>query len=249
MALEKLVICDIDGCLSKGRNVPFDLGGLVRLRGLIDALRAHRIGFTLCTGRPRPYVEALAQVLNVTLPTICEGGCLVFYPVSGDIRSLASVDVVKGVHALRNVFSENPVLLQGLEFEVGKESSVSLTSDTFAKLSHEEKKTVMTSIRAGVPPLALSWTYSSSAIDITPSGIDKASGVDVLLAELGMENKANVWGIGDGQNDVPFLREVGHCACPANAVEDIKAMAEIIAGKSFLAGTLELIRKIIEFET
>ena len=85
---KKIIFCDIDGCLNEGKNIPFDLGVLGEINALIPDLSARGIGFTLCTGRPQPYAEAVAQLLGSDLPLVCEGGAMVYVPERDEYRAI-----------------------------------------------------------------------------------------------------------------------------------------------------------------
>src|SRR5436190_1426021 len=85
----RLIVADIDGCLSKGSANPIPLRLIKRL---VDANeRSHSDpdvpAVTFCTGRPQPYVECLVQSTAGYMPALCEGGTVFFEPVKYEITT------------------------------------------------------------------------------------------------------------------------------------------------------------------
>jgi hydroxymethylpyrimidine pyrophosphatase-like HAD family hydrolase len=96
--------------------------------------------------------------------------------------------------------------------------------------------------------LVASITRSASAVDITPTGIDKAAGVRWLLDVLeGVfpVKLANVAGVGDSVGDVPFLRIVGFSAAPANASEHVKSVVDYCSSWADGQGVADIIRHCV----
>ncbi len=71
----KLFITDIDGCLTTPFETP-DWELLSQIRRLNEQSKHDMAvpGLTICSGRPMPYVEAVAQWLGVRHPTVFESG-------------------------------------------------------------------------------------------------------------------------------------------------------------------------------
>jgi hydroxymethylpyrimidine pyrophosphatase-like HAD family hydrolase len=84
-------------------------------------------------------------------------------------------------------------------------------------------------------------THSKSAVDITPKGIDKASGVRFLSERTGIPLD-EMLGIGDTQGDLPMLKIVGLPAAPSNASDDVRAAAKYIASLPGPSGVAEILR-------
>ena len=80
--LIRVIILDIDGCLNTGVHAPYDLEAIRTLRDLNADGRTSDTTpqLTLCSGRPQPYVAAMAQFLHLDLPALCEHGGLLFSP-------------------------------------------------------------------------------------------------------------------------------------------------------------------------
>lgn len=62
---------------------------------------------------------------------------------------------------------------------------------------------------------------------VLPRGVDKASGLLRALDLLGISPERAA-AAGDGENDVPMLRVAGHAIAVANAVDELKAIADVV---------------------
>ncbi len=56
--------------------------------------------------------------------------------------------------------------------------------------------------------LGLDVAFNRESVMVLPSGVDKGTGLTAALSRLGIE-PAEVVGIGDAENDLPFLRLCG----------------------------------------
>lgn len=62
-------------------------------------------------------------------------------------------------------------------------------------------------------------------LDLSPMGVSKASGLDYVVAELGLTS-ADVLAVGDGRNDIEMLRWAGRGVAMGQAVEEVRAAAD-----------------------
>lgn len=79
---------------------------------------------------------------------------------------------------------------------------------------------------------------------ILPPGIDKASGMNEALRELGV-SRHNLVAIGNAENDLPLLASAEHAVVVSNAHESIKQAADRVTEGEYCAGFLELARDLI----
>ena len=63
--MRKPFICDVDGCLVPPRGHKWDFRSLAVLA---DRIGEREFTFTLCSGRPATFMEALARQLTITSP-------------------------------------------------------------------------------------------------------------------------------------------------------------------------------------
>ncbi|HEY3522554.1 MAG TPA: hypothetical protein VGK63_02530, partial [Candidatus Limnocylindrales bacterium] len=72
----RLVLADVDGCLTAGEGRPIDLGVLASIAATNASSRDDDAvpAVALCTGRPAPYVEVLVQEIAAYRPSLFENG-------------------------------------------------------------------------------------------------------------------------------------------------------------------------------
>ena len=69
---------------------------------------------------------------------------------------------------------------------------------------------------------------STEALEIVPTGVNKAAGLARVAEILGIPREETI-AIGDGENDISMLRWAGLGIAMANAPENVKAAADVIA--------------------
>src|SRR5439155_2791937 len=92
--------------------------------------------------------------------------------------------------------------------------------------------------------LELQVIFNKGAVMILPSGVNKATGLEKALLELGL-SPHNVVGIGDAENDHAFL---GLCECSVaveNALDTLKERVDWVTHEGHGDGTVELVQALI----
>ncbi|HEU0173243.1 MAG TPA: HAD family hydrolase [Blastocatellia bacterium] len=226
----KIIFSDNEGCLIPGKGLPFDNSALHALQGKLEELS--NIGFSLCTGRSVPYVEAMTQALGLSrssVPCVCEGGSVIYSPATDRWESLA--EPVDRAMIIK--------LLDGLHYreEVGKKVCFSVypepgttVADIYARL-----------LESDLPQVTI--TKSIAAVDLTPHGVDKAFGLRKVCERLGIPLN-QVAAIGDSWNDLPMLRLAGFSACPKNAVAEVKDVVDYVSPYESTLGVLDFLHHI-----
>lgn len=79
---------------------------------------------------------------------------------------------------------------------------------------------------------------------ILPPGIDKASGMNEALRELGV-SRHNLVAIGNAENDLPMLAWAEHAVVVSNAAGSIRQVADRVTDGAYCDGFLELSRELI----
>ena len=72
------------------------------------------------------------------------------------------------------------------------------------------------------------FTSSPEALEIVPPGVNKATGLARVAELLGIPREETI-AIGDGENDISMLRWAGLGIAMANAPDNVKAAADVIA--------------------
>ncbi|MEO0827810.1 MAG: HAD family hydrolase [Cyanobacteria bacterium J06639_16] len=83
------------------------------------------------------------------------------------------------------------------------------------------------------------------SVMVLPTGVSKATGLQVALAELGLEAR-EVAGIGDAENDLDLLKSCGLAVAVNNALPELKAIADKVTTQSRGAGVQELVDWILD---
>lgn len=183
-------------------------------------------------------MEAIAQVTGIADWTICENGAYIYHPLSDDIHYNPAI--TDKTRAALLVFAQK--LYQEpyrslCRLELGKEICISLNpigisiTDLFERLKQE------------IDTELLYLNHSTTAVDITPKGVNKASGLQ-LLAQHQACNVADFIGIGDTAGDLPFMELCGYTAAPANATEVVKAMVNYLSPYENTEGIIDILVKI-----
>lgn len=243
----KLVVSDIEGCLTINKKQPIDTGMLTRIHAYCElARRGEKPPLVICTGRPQPYAEAIIQTLDAffpNFPSIVENGCFLYDPVEDVIIPNPAIEgKEKNLRKIRTFLEETLIAKKLAKVELGKELCISLNA--FLGMSIEELFKLTLKILPKELKRLVFITHSSSAVDITPKGVNKASGLEFLSQRTGIEY-AEMVGIGDTAGDLPMLEKVGHPACPANAKKEVidlvKKRDGYIAKKPNTAGVWEIL--------
>lgn len=222
-----LICCDNEGCVVDAKGAAFDLPALNDLRG---AIADSGLRFSICTGRGVPYVEAMVQVLDLVdsrTPCVCEGGGMLYHPGSDRYETL--VDPVDA-DLIRRLLPAGCY-----REELGKVTAYTVYPEPGHTVT--QLYDLITAGAVGGVEIA----KSIAAVDVTPKGVDKAFGVAQVLDRVQVD-AAQVLAIGDSWNDLPMMHAAGLSACPANAVPEIKAIADYVSPFAATRGVADIMR-------
>lgn len=93
--------------------------------------------------------------------------------------------------------------------------------------------------------LELQVIFNKGAVMVLPSGVNKATGLQAALAELGL-SPHNAVGIGDAENDHAFLSLCECAVAVANALPMLRERADWVTTQDHGAGVAELIDRLLE---
>lgn len=222
-----LVCCDNEGCVVDAKGRRFDLPAL---RDLADEIATFSGTFTICTGRAVPYVEAMVQVLDLVdaaTPCVCEGGAVFYLPREDRHEVIAGR--VDG-DAVRALLPEG-----SYRDELGKVACYTAYPEPGYTVDQ-----LYTYVMAG-GLTGVEVNRSFAAVDVTPEGVDKMSGIAALLDRIGA-NWSDVLAIGDSWNDLPMLGAARLSACPANAAPEVKAAVDYVSPLPATRGVADILR-------
>ncbi|MBV9101688.1 MAG: HAD family phosphatase [Candidatus Dormibacteraeota bacterium] len=92
--------------------------------------------------------------------------------------------------------------------------------------------------------LDLQLSINRDSLMILPPGVDKAAGLRVALDELG-ETAAATVAVGDGENDLSLLTCAGVAVAVENAVDPLKAIADVVLEEPGMAGIRDLCASLV----
>ncbi|NGP87792.1 HAD hydrolase family protein [Fodinibius halophilus] len=240
----KLFISDIDGCISEPFTTP-DWDLLAQVRRLNEQSRQDMAvpPLTLCSGRPMPYVEAVAQWLHVDLPCVFESGG-VYELENNRVEFLSSFDeeAEKQIRDLKNwldqeIIPQYPDMV--IEFTKKMDAGI-IHLDT--EIIDELCPLFEEYVEEHYPRFEVHKTEIS--INIILKNNNKGAGI-TRLCELIDVKPEEVAYIGDSSGDIPGLGVVGHGFAPQNAADIVKDKAEVLDA-SVTDAVLMAYRRIIQ---
>jgi HAD superfamily hydrolase (TIGR01484 family) len=230
----KIVLCDIDGCLTEGKNIPLVLENLSAIK---ETLKNKEEQIALCTGRPQPYVELFCQVLDIKLPCICENGSYLYMPKTDtiEVNPIISKKHLEKLYIIKNKII--PLIMKNIPYKFEPCKDYSLSINTTKPINN-----LFESIKQKIDNKDIEITYSSSAIDISVKGINKGAAMELLRKKI---NITKFIGIGDSVADISFLEKCDYAFSPDNAHLDVKSISDITSEYSYSKGVLDIVSNIM----
>ncbi len=228
----RLVASDVEGCITPALRTKLNLYGTCliqsyseavnRTAGKEDALPP----IILVTGRAASYTELVYQATGAfgngfNIPSVTENGAVFYDPNKKKVIGYHPM-VAQNAEKLEEVSDFVDKLLAdenlNMEKEAGKEVCISLNPKQMSTRSLA-KQINERFVEAKLDKY-VNITYSETAVDITPAGVNKRTALEYLFSELGIDPQ-QVLGIGDSAGDVSWLNYVGIPAAPENATKDL----------------------------
>lgn len=242
----KWIITDLDGCINPEESVPWNLelfGEFARRVRQAAAGEGTLAPITLCTGRPQPYVEVLMKMLDVQAPAICENGAVLYSLHDNWARYGPGVteDKILGLRQVRG-FVETALLPEYSQclIQFGKEAQLSVYSEDPGVFPEMKARIEEFTQGNGGPELVIN--ASPCYLNISLAGVDKGSTLKVLLEDLGVTREETA-GCGDSEGDLPLRNSVGFFACPSNAQDCLKDVADYVSPYPDIAGMLDILER------
>lgn len=198
----RVLACDYDGTLATD-GVCSD----ATIEAL-ESVAAVGIRLVLVTGRTREELEAVFDRDSLFEAIVVENGGVVIDPATGEEQLLAPRFPVALIEEFRRV-GVSPLVVGRIL------CSTSVT---------QEPKLAAAIARLGIDRQIVRNRNSAMAI---PPGISKRVGIEAALRSLGEPPRATV-AVGDGENDVAMFAGAGVSVAVANAVDVLKARADVV---------------------
>lgn len=240
----RLIVTDIDGCLTAGEGQPWLYPLFQTVTNLNQRARRGEAvpAITLCTGRPTAYVEGVMQAIDGFLPAVCEHGAMLYVPAGHRFLRHPTLDeTARTALAEIKTVLEREVVETGLGyFQPGKEASLTLFPTGpigMTSLEPLHNRLVELIARTGAP---YEVTDTFSCVNLVPRGLNKGQGVR-WLAEVTSIPLAQMAGIGDSDSDLTFLQLVSTSAAPANATPTVREAVDYVSPYSNGEGFLDIL--------
>jgi len=246
----RVILSDIEGCITPGKGYFLDHESISKISkyNMESEKNLNLPPLTLITGRPQPYVEALLQMIGGFTPSICENGAIIYFPKEDFIKINPEIkkDAINALTKIKNELIQELVLKRRARIEPGKEICISLNpTETIPKKYYQKLGELYSEVSniISTKKRFVNITRSKSAVDITPYGIDKYSGLKVLSSILDVDI-AHIVGIGDSEGDLSFLKHIGHATCPNNAIDEVKIISKFVSNYPHAEGVCDIIYQI-----
>ncbi len=215
----RALACDYDGTIATdGVVAPSTLEALERVR------RSGRL-LLLVTGRTEPQLEDVFRRWDLFDRIVLENGALLLDPAAGADRLLCAPVSSRLLAALSR---------RGVDpLAVGR--AVCATQVRHLDAVREA------ALDSGLP---LDVVINRGGVVVLPAGVSKASGLRTALRELGEPASACV-AVGDAENDLPMLVAAGCGVAVANALDELKAVADVVMSKPNGSGIAELAGRLV----
>lgn len=179
----------------------------------------------LVTGRQLGDLLEIFPEVHLFDSVVAENGAVLYWPSNRQTRSLADRPPESFVKMLR----ERGVrpLAAGRSIVATVQQHRGVVSRTIAEMG-----------------LDLAIIFNRESLMVLPRGVNKATGLKVILDDLGVPARS-VIGIGDAENDDAFLEMCGVYVAVANAIPAIRQAADVVTRRDHGAGVVELIDKVL----
>lgn len=240
----KLFVTDLDGCISHPFKTPkWDKINKIREINLQSRTDETVPPLTICTGRPYPYAEAVAQWLDVRLPFVFESAALYIWEGNKIETALSSHDgVLDPIHNMKR-WIQNELLnsFPTAQFEFAKMMDAGIVCPDKAVV--EEMYPMMKKkVETDHPELEIHTTDVS--VNILMPGNNKLQGMKLLAEKVGVELHEIAY-IGDSGGDIPALEKVRLPYSPSNATAAVKKVTHNLETETTDA-VLEAYLQVIE---
>ena len=198
----RVLACDFDGTLAT-EGVCSE--ATVEALGRVAATGIHLV---LVTGRTREELEDVFDPGSLFEAIVLENGAVVLDAATGQEQLLA------------------PRVPNGLVAELQRAGVVPLVvGRVLCSTSWSQEAKLSAAIaRLGVDRLVV---RNRASAMVMPQGINKRTGIEAALRASGEPPSATV-AVGDGENDIPLFAVAGVSVAVANAIDAVKARADVV---------------------
>lgn len=211
--------CDYDGTLARHGHVED------RIVAALEQVSQSGRRLLLVTGRQLTDLERAFPHLDLFDRVVAENGALLYRPETREETPLADTPP-PGLVALLRERGVDPLAVGRVIVATWQ--------------PHE------TAVLEAIRELGLEWQviFNKGAVMALPSGVNKATGLQAALRELGL-SPHNVVGVGDAENDHAFLSQCECAVVVSNALPSLKKQADWVTPADHGDGVVELIERLL----
>ena len=248
-SLYRLLLLDIDGTLAKDY---YSISPEVK-KAIIKISK--KLSVVLVSGRSAKTVILIAKELKLNKPQIVEGGARIITSEGNNIwaRFLRKESVSNIIDCLNSfnksfnmcIHGSSQVINNKKEFKQVDLAKVTRISSLSLENSQAKKIENLLQQIKGINFFRVRNAFKENLwnIDITDKKANKKNAVLKLRKILNIKKEETV-GVGDGFNDIPFIKETGLKVAMGNAVSELKEISDYIAPSVTEDGLIEVVRII-----
>jgi hydroxymethylpyrimidine pyrophosphatase-like HAD family hydrolase len=224
----RLFVVDLDGCISHPFVTPdWEAINVIRDLNIASRYDLSIPPITICTGRPLPYAEAVAQWLCIDLPFAFESGAGLYHTQKNELNwaPQLTAERLEAIAELKH-WAEKDIIPKypGTVAEFAKRSDVGFIHPLI-EMNHRIYHDVKPYVTANYPDFEVHDTDVS--VNIIISDCNKGTGVGLLSDKIGIPLDQMAY-IGDSSGDLPAMKRVKMSFAPSNARDVVKAFAQVI---------------------
>jgi hydroxymethylpyrimidine pyrophosphatase-like HAD family hydrolase len=243
----KLFVTDLDGCISYPFNSP-KWEAIQEIRKLNVSSRTNHIvpPLSICTGRPHPYAEAVAQWLDIRLPFVFECAGLYHWDGNRIETALSSHDgALDPIHEMKewlktDILTQFPTAY--LEFAKMMDAGIVAAE---AEVIQQAYPMIREKVERDYPDLEVHTTDVS--VNVLMPGNNKLQGMKLLAGSLDITLDEIAY-IGDTGGDIKALEHVKMPFSPKNATRGVKNVSTNLETETTDA-VLEAYHRIITYNS
>lgn len=241
----KLFVLDLDGCVTHPFKTPhWESISKVRDYNLQSRIDPSIPGLSICTGRPYPYAEAVAQWLDIDLPIVFESGGGIYHPADQIISFSPYYDEYsQEVESLKTWADE-------LVRDAYQDVLIEFTKKTDIGFVHNDHNKIQQILELAEQYVGSNYPmfevhHTEVSVNVILSKCNKGHGLRWLsdVTGISLDNMAY---IGDSSGDVSALKLVSKPFSPSNASSSASSVSKQLPFETSQA-VLSAYEELIEY--
>ena len=226
MASIKAIALDIDGTIT-------DHTRKVCISAIEAIRKAENMGIpvVIVTGNILCFTRAVSVFLGTTGGLVSENGGVILS--NGQMKVLGDINKAEKAYQYLKTHPQTRDKVERVQFSDMRVSEIAL----FRTISEDIIKNVLKDHDVEI--------YDTKfALHLTDPEVNKGTSLELVSTEMGIKPK-NIMAVGDSENDIEFLKVVGHKVAVANADPELKDIADYVTLNRFGDGVSEAINRFV----